>query len=335
MATVFFRSVPTQTYEDLLHLDRDARDLYLWMSIGPFSGRNGLVTFHRREPEGRVVGRDGVDAALGVLADEDLIDWCGVGSRRVVSLLPQIHHLPPRGPNELRGWLNDAESDPDCDVKARWVIAVNRKYAESQRAKGQGVSDGSRTGLGHVPDGSETKKQKQKQKQNQNQEPPTEVEGFALAPQVPPDTATKEPDMTATKLKERKFLTEKTKAVELLNLYREICVSAGMTDMRGGGAGNYSQAMINAARIAMVRNGTDFNWRTYLTYCVGSGFLCGRSQPTDGRRRFRADFSFITGSQNQAKIESGKFHGDQTHGTNSTAARANPADVNTLEDGWK
>ena len=86
MATVFFRSVPTDVYQELMYLDATIRDLYLWMSLGPFSGRNGLVTFHKREPEGRIVGKNGTDDALGDLEAEGLVAWTAVANRRVVFL---------------------------------------------------------------------------------------------------------------------------------------------------------------------------------------------------------------------------------------------------------
>ncbi len=143
--------------------------------------------------------------------------------------------------------------------------------------------------------------------------------GSQAPPPSAPETDTAPTEETDVKLKPRPHAKTQGKAIALLKLYMEICAPAGLRKIRVTKNGGMSKTMIDAARIAIANNGADFDWRDYFAYCAKSDFLCGRSNPAPGRKRFVATFAWIVGKQNKAKIESGNFHNEPQKAGRSTS----------------
>lgn len=93
---------------------------------------------------------------------------------------------------------------------------------------------------------------------------------------------------------------------EIIDLYREICVPAGMSDVRVWN--KTRQGLLRARwRQASKHQSLEF-WRRYFEHCANSKFLTGQADPQPGKPPFVADLEWIVKPNNFAKIVEGKYH---------------------------
>lgn len=93
---------------------------------------------------------------------------------------------------------------------------------------------------------------------------------------------------------------------KILALYREICVPAGMTEVR---VWNDKRCKFLRARWREnpKHQSLDF-WRRYFEHCADSRFLTGQAEPRKDQPPFVADLEWIIRPSNFAKIVEGKYH---------------------------
>lgn len=112
--------------------------------------------------------------------------------------------------------------------------------------------------------------------------------------------------------------------VELVAMYRHLCVPEGMPDLQMLVDGKpRSKSIAKAVEKAIRREGKARDWSSYFSRAAAAPFLTGK------RRNFRATLVWLLGPTNQAKVDSGLYDGDESEDPIMNAAPAG-ADFNSF-----